>query len=206
MALGDPYITVADWKAYVKIADAVDDNEIQDVIGSVSAEINTHTGRQFQDAATATARVYRTEDTGLIYVDDFHTTTGLIIKTDDDADGTYETTWTSDEYQLEPLNGIVEGVTGWPYWVVRAIDERQFPMAANGRALIQVTARWGWASVPKPVKQACRILASETFGLKDTKYGVAGFGDFGVVRVKDNPMAMSKLEPYCRTPVLGGEG
>lgn len=205
MAIGDPYVSRDALKEYLKFKDNddVDNDLLDDVMDSITAEINNHTGRQFNDAGSASARVYRTEYTDMLLVDDFHTTTGLIIKTDDDADGIYETTWESDEYQLEPLNGVVEGVPGWPYWVIRAVDgERQFPVSSTKRALAQVTARWGWASVPKPVLQSYKILASDTFGLKDTRFGLAGSNEFGGIRVGENASATRKLQPYIRIPVL----
>lgn len=206
MALGDPYISRDSFKKYATIPGEVSDDQIDDALSSVAEEVNTHTGRQFHDAGSASARVYRARDADVVSVDDFHTTAGLVVKTDDDEDGVFETTWTEGtDFQLEPLNGVVEGKPGWPYWVIRAVGEKRFPISTTKRALLQVTARWGWASVPKPVLQANRILGSETFGLKDAKFGVAGFGEFGVVRVRDNPMAMAKLEPYCRTPLMAGE-
>lgn len=208
MAIGDPYLSRDALKLYLKFksGDDVDNDLLDDVIASISDEINLHCGRQFQDAGAASARLYRTSDPGLLYVDDFHTTTGFVVETDEDDDGVFETTWSSDEYQLEPLNGVVEGTTGWPYWMIRAIDgDRQFPRSSVRRANCRVTARWGWSAVPSPVKQASRILASDTFGLKDARFGVAGSSEWGVLRVRDNPMAASKLERYVRIPLLAGE-
>lgn len=199
MAIGDPYISVAQLKSYLSIPDTVDDVEITDVLDSVSEEIESHCGRQFNDAGAASARLYFAEDFEVVYIDDLHTTIGLIVETDDDGDGTYETTWSSSDYQLEPLNGVVEGKPGWPYWVVRAVG-RSFP--TGRRAGVRVTARWGWATIPPPVKQACRILGAETLKLREAPFGVAGFGEFGVVRVRSNPMAAAKLAPYVRTPLL----
>jgi hypothetical protein len=46
------------------------------------------------------------------------------------------------------------------------------------------------------------MLAEETFKMKDAPFGVAGFSDFGAVRVRDNPKVMSLLNRYIRTPIL----
>lgn len=202
MALGDPYVTVAELKAYVGIGDAIADTQLTDALDSVSEEIESHCGRQFNDAGSATSRLFHREDTTLVYVDDFHTTTGLVIETDDDGDGVFETTWSAGDYQLEPLNGTMEGKTGWPYWKIRAVGDYTFPTAAGRRAVVRVTARWGWATVPPPVKAACRILAAETVKLREAPFGVAGYGEFGPVRVRSNPMAAKKLNPYVRTPIM----
>jgi hypothetical protein len=69
---------------------------------------------------------------------------------------------------------------------------------------LQVTARWGWTAVPAAVKQACLILASETFRLKGAPFGVANMDQFGPIRVRDNPMAQKKLMPYALDPVMVG--
>jgi hypothetical protein len=198
MALGDPYATLAQLKSYLKITDGTDDDELNGALLSASVGINDFCDRQFNVASAASARVYRPEHGCLVKVDDFHTTAGLVVKTDDDEDGTFETTWTSTDFELEPLNGVVAGTSGWPYWKIRAVETLRFPSVR--RSSVQVTAVWGWVAVPKPVYQACLILASETFKLKDAPFGVAGFGEFGAVRVKDNPMAARKLMPYQRDP------
>jgi hypothetical protein len=61
---------------------------------------------------------------------------------------------------------------------------------------VQVTAQWGWAAVPDSVKQATKILAAEIFRLKDAPLGVAGFNDFGPVRVREVPQVSMLLKRY----------
>jgi hypothetical protein len=146
--------------------------------------------------------VYYPTNTGLVIVDDFWTTAGLIVKTDDDDDGVFETTWTTADYQLEPVNGTHNGVAGWPYWRIAAIGN-SFSFHRFKRASVQVTARWGWQAVPEPVLQAAKILAADTFQLKDSRLGVAGSDQFGqIVRVRDNQTAASKLRHYVRQRVF----
>jgi hypothetical protein len=203
VAIGDNYATMNELKAYIlgELADSdtVDDAELTDALDSVSREIERECGRQFNDSGTASARVFYPLTDRIAYVDDFSTTDNLVIATDVNDDGTYETTWSSADYQLEPLNGIVEGQPGWPFWVIRAVGSKTFPTCSR-RAPLQVTAQWGWAEVPAPVHQACLILAAETHKLRRAPFGVAGFGEFGVVRVRDNPMAARKLGPYMLDP------
>lgn len=204
MALGDPYATLVQLKVYLgNISDTVDDQVLTDALNAVSRSIERHCGRQFNDAGSASARLFTIGDPCVVTIDDFSTTTGLVIATDDSNSGTYSTTWSATDYQLEPLNGIVNGESGWPYYRIRVVLGRYFPTAVR-RAALQVTARWGWTAVPAPVKQACLLLASETAKLRDAPFGVAGFGQFGAVRVRDNPKAASLLAPYRRYPVLVG--
>ncbi len=207
MALGANYVTLAALKQYLKISDTFDDDELNDALASASRSIEKYCGRQFNDAGSATARVYYPDSWRRVVVDDFHTTTGLVVKTDQGDDGTYETTWSATDYLLEPLNGIVDGETGWPFHRICTTGARWFPVAhytylLSYRPSVEVTARWGWAAIPAPVKQACLIIAAETFRLKEAPFGVAGYGEFGVVRVRDNPMAASRLGPYRLAPVM----
>jgi hypothetical protein len=202
VALGDPYVTLTDLKELIGKQGADQDERITDALLGASRGIDDHCDRQFNKAGSVSARVYVPESRKLVKVDDFHTTTGLVVRTDDDDDGVFETTWTASEYQLEPLNGVVGGTPGWPWCTIRAVGSRRFPCSANGRASVQVTADWGWNVVPEPVKAACRIVAIEAYKLPEAPFGIAGFGDFAM-RVRDNPMARSKLAPYQRYPWLG---
>lgn len=203
MALGDTYAVLDELKEYLDIDRTDFDSRLDDALITASRTIDRYCGRTFNDAGSASARVFYPTRQKVALVDDFHTTTGLVIKVDDDDDGTFEVTWTAADYQLEPLNGIREGTTGWPYWVIRAIgDNEDFAVNKKGRATLQVTARWGWASVPGPVKSACLILAAETFKLATVPLGVAGMGEFGFVRLRDNKTAMTKLDPFRRDAVL----
>lgn len=202
MAIGENYATLAELKSYLKITDSAEDAELDQALSSASRGIDKYCDRSFGKDTSATARVYYSDSAYLVRVDDFHTTAGLVVKTDAGDDGTYETTWASTDYQLEPLNGMVDGETGWPFSRIRAVVGN-FPPCPR-RPAVQVTAQWGWTAVPAPVKQACLIVAAETFKLATAPFGVAGFGDFGAVRVRDNPMAVRKLDPYRRAMVRVG--
>lgn len=200
--IGDPYADRDELKNRfgLEVSDTADDDALDDALLSASQEVNNHTGRQFNNAGTATPRVFRPRSPLVLPVDDFHTADGLIVETDENDDGVFETQWDPIDYELDPLNGVVGGVPGWPYWTIRAVRWRRWPCAR--RATARVTAPWGWATVPPPVKDATLILAAETFKLREAPFGVAGFGEYGAVRVRDNPKAAKKLAPYVLDPVL----
>lgn len=200
MAIGDPYVELDELKSYLKITDTEDDTELSAALSAASRGITDFCKRQFNKETVATARTYRVIRTGLAMVDDFHTTTGLVIATGDE--GVFDTTWTASDYELEPLNGVRNGEPGWPYWKIRALESSALSFTVSSRATIRVTAQWGWAEVPDPVHQACLMLAAELFKMKDAPFGVAGFGEFGMVRVRENPVVKAKLIPYRRNAVL----
>lgn len=201
--IGDPYASVSELKRYASIQGTANDFEVDQAVKAASRSIESATHRQFNTSGTVTARAQVAAYEGVIYVDDIATNGGLILATDEDADGTYETTWAATDYQLEPLGGIVDGIPGWPYTRIRAVsDARLFPRNRFGRATVRVTADWGWPDVPDPIKSAALILAEEIYKMKDAPFGVAGFGEYGMLRVKENPKVAGMIAPYVRTPIF----
>lgn len=178
MALGDNYVDSSTFKAHAEINDTDDDTEIAAVLSAVSRAIERYCGRQFNDAGSATARVFDALTACSVYVDDFSTTTGLVVKTDTSGDASYATTISSSYYSLEPRNGIVDGQAGHPYRKITLTNGRTFP-TSYGHPAVQVTARWGWAAVPADVAQACLIQATRIFRRKHNpggeSIGVNGF-------------------------------
>jgi hypothetical protein len=188
--MGQPYVELEDMKKYLNMVgkDQYDDL-IQDALNSATAEVDNCTNRQFNQVDTPTEREFPIRMPNLFHVDDFYSTTGLVVKIDD-------TVLAEDEYKLHPLNGVVGGKPGWPYWRIKLVNPYRGYCSTS---VLKVTALWGWAEVPDPVRQACKIMAAETFQLKDAPFGVAGADNFGsVMRVRENPMAASKLKPYKR--------
>lgn len=199
MPRGEPYATTTELKAYLKVdsADTTMEEQLDDALATASEGIEDFCHRQFNQAEGATAITYYPSFQDLVIVDDFHTTTDLMVELDTDDDGTFEVTMDSSDLQPEPVDGIRNGRSGWPFWKIRATGGQLFP-GWSRHAPIRVTAQWGWVEVPASVHQACLIIAAETVKLADAPFGVAGFGDFGVVRVRNNPIAASKLNPYRR--------
>lgn len=195
-------ISVSDLKTWLSISDSVDDTNLTTAVNAANSAVVAYCGRNFDDAGSASARVFAPDDRYTLVCDDFHTITGLVVKTDDNDDGTFETTWSSTDYQLEPLNGRVGTVTV-PYTRIVALSTRTWP-GPSRRALVQVTAQWGWASVPADVKEAALVKASRLFKRKDSPEGVlGGFADLGAVRVsaREDPDVMLLLRPYRRQAV-----
>lgn len=206
MALGDSYATLALLKTRLSITDTNDDVAATAALAAASRDIEGWCGRQFNDAGVGneTARIYYPDTLTTVTTEDFQSTAGLIVAADYSNAGTYTTVIASGNYQLEPLNGVVDGTGGWPYFRIRAI-QTWYPIwytsIGDPRTSIQITARWGWAAVPDPIIQACLMLAEEIFKMKDAPFGVAGFTQYGPVRVRDNPKVEALLERYIRQPI-----
>lgn len=206
MALGDSYATLAELRSRLGVTDATnttEDAKLTAALAAASRGIEKVCNRQFNLASSATARVYYPDSRLRARVDDFASTASLAVKTDESSDGVYETVWTSADYQLEPLNNVVDGESGWPFYWIRAVGSQRFPcVSATDRAPLEVTAIWGWAAVPTPVKEGCLILAEEIYKLKDSPFGVGGYGQFGIIRARENPMVWTRVGSYAYMPVM----
>jgi len=203
MAITNGYATRNQIKAALRIgtADNIDDDLIDNCAGAASRLIDGYCNRKFWSVGSATSRVYTAEDDYYCSIDDI-AGTALTLKTSSLADGVFDVTWTVTDYQLEPLNGNLDGLT-WSYDKIRAVGDYLFPnINANygTQALVQVTAIFGWPSVPEPVTQATIIQASRLFKRYDSPLGVAGFGDMGAIRVSRalDPDVAQLVEPYRR--------
>lgn len=134
----------------------------------------------------ATARVFIPRG-GHVYTDDIGDLTGLVVA---DTSQTYGST----AYQLEPLNALAKGR---PYDTIRLLGGL-YASTCYGQATVTVTAPWGWPVTPEPVKEATRTLAGDLYHLKDNQFGVAGFGEMGVLMVRENSYVKSLLKNYRR--------
>lgn len=206
--------TAAELEGWLKAGNftgSVHDTNVTAVTAAVESSVIRYCGRSFEKIAVSSeaARVYGWTDQGswrgivsstCAVVHDIWDITNLVVKTDDGDSGTYSTTWDSGDYQLEPLNHL-EGDSYSPYWRIRSVNGRTFPRGK--RSGLQVTAAWGWTAVPADVKQAALIKAARVFTRQTSPQGVAGFGEFGVVRIssKTDPDVADLLQPY-RHPVM----
>jgi len=206
MAITNGYCTLAEIKAFVNIVDSNDDNELEDAVNSASRQIDAFCGRKFYADGSTSAKVYRTRNPYMVVVDDISTSTGLVLKYDDSDDGTYETTVASTDFILLPLNGEAFGIDGLGFTSIELLTDgpHEFPTThTNNRPRVQVTANWGFAAVPEPVRQACLMLSSENFAMRNTPLGIAGVGEFGVLAVRQNRQITRMLDPYRRGDSVG---
>lgn len=206
MAITNGYCTQDELKTFVGIptTDTADDNLLDDAINAASRQIDAYCSRYFYQDGTATARVFFSDHPYKLHVDDISTTTGLVVKYDDTDDGTYEVTVPSTDYQVLPLNGVVGGITGNPYYTIELISDSNYEWPldlSSNRARAEITAKWGYAAVPEQIRQATTMLASELFAMRNAPLGVAGVGDFGVVSVQQNREVTKLIAPFRKAPV-----
>lgn len=204
------YCTVQEVAAQVGIDDTDDDLLIESAVSAASRQIDAWCGRRFyQDDSVATREFYPESSTCLNLLDqpgvspatEISTTTGLIVKTDTADDGTFATTLTiSTGFLLLPRNADDDS-RPWNQLVL--VDGSSFPATTYGRAPVQITAKFGWATVPPNVKQACIIQATQLYKAKDAVFGAAALGEMGAMYVKAslNPIARALLQQHQIVPV-----
>lgn len=182
-AAASGYVSPAELRSALRITDANDDGELLAAIAATTAAIDHYTDRRFTPPTSASARYYTARldaERGrwVVDLDDLMTTTSLALKADEDGDGVFETTKVLDtDYRLEPWNAAAFGK---PWTLAVCESGVTLPSATRG---IEVTARWGWSSIPKAVKEAAIIQAVRFFKRKDAPFGVLGSPDGFVARL-----------------------
>lgn len=176
-----------------------DDALLQRAVNVASAQIARKCGRRF-DTVTAAARTYGPDGSRVLGVDDISTLSGLIVKTDPGADGTFETTLTiGTDFIVRPANAIAQDEPVTSLELVTGC----WPVSWTGRDTVQVTAAWGWPSVPDDIVEATLLQAARLYKRKNTPDGIAGAGDFGPVRVsRFDPDVEELVAPFVRRRVL----
>ena len=196
MAITNGYASLAEVKAALRITDSIDDSLLEMAVESASRLIDGFAARQFYSSGSA-VRYFVAQDDFVVEVDDLANGT-VVIQTAQDADGVFDTTWGTDDYQLEPLNAVLDGIA-WPYNQIRAVGDYLWPIS-GGEALIKVTGTYGWPYVPIAIKQATIIQASRIYKRLDSPMGIVGFGDMGAIRVSNqlDPDVAQLVMPYKR--------
>lgn len=208
MAITNGYLTTTEAREYIGANESTDtEGLLDDVVTSVSRMIDRYCGRHFYQVAAGT-RVFDSHDGYCVTFGPFNDLSAITtLKYDDNDDGTYEVTVSASNYQLLPVNAANEGPVAKPWTGVQLLNQERFPTyPASGRVgLVQIVGTWGWPAVPAEVKQAARILVAEVFKLQDAPLGVAGFGEFGALRVgRQLPARAADLLAPFRHPLNVG--
>ncbi len=195
--MGD-YVALSELKSALGITSSTDDAFLTLAIGAAETAINDLCGRKFTADGSASARTYRAQPY-ICVSDDISTLTGLVVKTDTNGDGTFDQTWASSDYQVEPLNNLVKGRS---VNNLRAVGDYLFPVYGDGLASVEVTAKWGWPAVPDPIEQSTLMMAARFYSRKSSPLGVIGVGDFGPVRIsRSDPDVAHLLMDYRRAGI-----
>jgi len=179
MAITNGYATLAQVKAGLRITDSVDDTLLEMAVESASRAIDSYCNRVFYSTGTAVVRYYSPVDSYLCDIDDLVSLTSLFTNSDE-TQSSYNIQWTSEDGQLEPLNGLADGQPT-PFTRIRAIGDYTF-QTLNGEASVKVTGVFGYSAVPIAITQATVIQASRIYKRLDSPLGIIS-GELGTMRV-----------------------
>jgi len=206
MAITNGYATLTQIKNYLSISDSTDNELLEDLIESASRSIDRIANRRFYADSTASARRYRAYSDVFVYTDDISTTTSLVVAIDENGNGTYSKTLTLDtDFIMDPLTA---SALGRPFTQLTMVSNTEswpiFPgLTQNGlRPGVQVTAKWGWPSVPDDITVATLTLTADLYKRKDAPGGVLGLGDLGVIRMSPVGRDVAQIvRAYKKIPI-----
>ena len=192
--LGDPYATPADYAArFGPISDTKRLPAIERALTSTTRWITSRCHQYFNHDATAVARVFVGDGSACLklYGHDncpgiapdltagVYSLPSITVKIDSNLDGTFATTLTSGQYELHPLNLLFGDEPGpykelvLPFWTTAS-----YPYWLRGYR-VQVTAKYGWASVPATIRDGCIELSGILLG--DSALATRQYTDLGAV-------------------------
>ena len=198
------YITVDQLRDLTRDQQTAYDEEYARAVAAASRSIDLYCGRTFYRSTTPTARVFRPEQPDLLWTRDIATSAGLLLKTDEDNDGVYETTWTiNTDFVLEPFERVQDN----PYERIAAVGGREFTVPTRNRVgrlssrrpTVQVTAVWGWPDIPASVEQATAIQAVDNFKAKDLAHVASTYGNEVRVARDYSPGMHGRKVKFSRT-------
>lgn len=201
MSITNGYCTLAELRERLQFTatDVTDDSMLESVVAAVSRWIDKYTGRRFY-AATET-RYYKADDASLLRVDDLLSITSL--GTDSDGDRTYEYTWASTDYDLEPANAATDGE---PYTRIALAPQGRYSFPVGMAKGVKIVGSFGYAATtPATIKEACLLQCERLYKRKDAPFGVLGSADMGQMMVvpKLDPDVQMQLGSFQRVGVLG---
>lgn len=170
MAISDLYATVAEYRASIRKNDSADDPTLAAHLNACSRVFERETGQFFTKDAAAVVRLFRPKYSDMLFLDyegncpGIASTAGLEIKVDTDGDASFadETAWASTDYELLPRQAAL-GPEAKPYDRIKTLTSGSNSFIPGG--LVQVTAIFGWPSVPAAVKadviELCGIWRGE---------------------------------------------
>lgn len=179
------------------------DGDIQVALAAASRAIDEACERRFYpDTDALQVRYYNPLTDGFVRIDDLITLTSL--KTDPGGDATYEETWASTDYILSPQNAVALGM---PYQYIERhpVGDYYFTPSTYPNT-IQVTGKFGWATVPAQITAATTIFAGKL--LKRMRESPSSAGDAAslggaAVRLTGrDPDVAALIGPFVRKPLL----
>lgn len=189
------YCKLEDLRSELGVPEDNHDNDVsmELAIEVASREIDDYCGRWFY--AQSATRYYQAQEATRLLTDDILAITA--IRSDGDADGVFESTWSTGSYFLTPFNATAEPQPQ-PYTAIitRQLSTAIFP--THVQRGVQIVGSFGYSSAPPAVvKKACLFQAALGYRAKDAPLGVVGGRDFSQSVQPSNTPGLG-LHPFAR--------
>lgn len=168
------------FKLYLGSETHADDSVIQAALDAADVAIAEDLGRAITlvaSDATPTTRHYVPSGTNVLRIHDCIAVTAVT---------TSGTVVSASAYQLEPVDALSWSGQARPYEQIRLLRSCWNLTGQHGEATVAVTGRFGWLAYPATLIDAAKILAKDIVSQREIRSGVADFGQYGAVRVRDN--------------------
>lgn len=195
--MANEYATVGEVKSALQVqGESFADPQIGPCLTAASRGLDDMLDRRFwSDTDDTSVRLYTGTGECELEVDDLIDLAAL--KTDDDGDGVYETTWTQGaDFVLLPLNAAADGE---PWTSIETAGAKGFP---TRRGAVQVTGQFGWVDVPANVKVATIMLTSRLLmRLREAPLGIVTSMDNVVHIARTDPDIKFLVGSYDKTTI-----
>ncbi len=172
--MANEYATAVELKSTLELSgESFADADVTLALTAASRALDNLCERRFYKDADATqVRYYSPQAAVSLRIDDLVTFTALA--SDDDGDGTFETTWVlNTDFVLEPLNATADN---WPWTTIRVRSSGSRWLPDDERS-VRLTGQFGWVAVPEAIKEATLVLASRLLRrAREAPFGVIAAG------------------------------
>lgn len=192
-------LLLEDFKLYIGVNrgdDIADDDTLQAAIDAGEEAINSELGRiliAVDDDTVASAREYQVGigDRWLAIHDcaEVVSVSGANTESLNSTFKAYPLGHLDDTGDYRPYDRL-RHYTGWfgdNYW-----------------GIVTVVGKWGWASLPSRAFMGSKLLAKDIVDNATVKFGVAGFAEYGAVRVRENAVVARMIDPLRKGGVAPG--
>lgn len=151
-------------------SDSVSDDLLETVIEAVSRKIDDRCNRRFWADSDDVIRYYTATNSNFVFTKDIASpSSDVTVEIDTNGDGTYDNTFASTDFVLEPYDAETDGV---PYQKITVSSNGQYLFPKLVIKGVKVTAKWGWpTAVPPPIVQAVLLQSERLFKRFSTPLG-----------------------------------
>ncbi|MCH8205980.1 MAG: hypothetical protein IH956_03145 [Chloroflexi bacterium] len=159
------YVTVDAIKnsSVLDITGTGDDTRLRTVAEAVSRQVDRYCNRHFY--ALAQTRKFDGDGSQTLLIPDLISIDSSGLKTDDNKDRTFETTWATTDYLLLPSNADPTGGhdLSRPYTRIEVdVDAGVRSAFSAGRQTVQIAGQWGWSRRLERATETANAVADAT--------------------------------------------